>query len=139
MCHGAAAERRAAEARLHRVAIGDAQHPDNDAARTLFAALHFELTTFERELYMHAVRERQFRLRLISGEETSSSRVWYGRKRGTKERARPEMLAESKQMTTKQTSAHLIAPTLSAIFLCSINGNTCSVSFLSGSRLFSQP
>lgn len=54
MCHGAAAERRAAEARLHRVAIGDAEHPDYDAAGTLFAALHFELTTFERELYIRA-------------------------------------------------------------------------------------
>lgn len=29
--------------------------------------------------------------------------------------------------------------TLSAIFLCNINGNICSVSFFSGSRLFSQP
>lgn len=31
------------------------------------------------------------------------------------------------------------SPTLSATFLCNINGNTCSVSFFSGHLLFSQP
>lgn len=36
-------------------------------------------------------------------------------------------------------TSDLVPRTLSATFLCNINGNTCSDNFLSGTRLFSQP
>lgn len=38
------------EGRLHRVAIRDAQHPDDDTTRSFLAALHLEVTALETKL-----------------------------------------------------------------------------------------
>lgn len=47
MCHRSATQIRATETSFHRVTIGNAKHPYNNTARSLFIALHFKLTTFK--------------------------------------------------------------------------------------------
>lgn len=144
MCHCPIAQCRSTERCFHRVAVRDAQHPYNNATGAFFIALNFEFTTLERKLLLRRRRRTGSKLKLtrwrISDKRCDALRA-NEHKMKIKRRERRfqnhsnHILADIDDYRWCGNDAH----TLSATFLCSIRGNTCSDNFLSGTRLFSQP